>query len=220
MEPIRTVVVDDELLIRRALTVFLEEVDGISVVGTATNGLEAIERCAELSPDVVVMDVRMPVMDGVTATQRLSAEQPQIKVLAVTTFGTLGSVLPMLQSGAVGYLLKDSEPAVIVSAVRDAHRGLRVMSDEVTRTLVDALASSRPPQNPASLRDDEQLTPREAAIVRLLAKGMSNSEIARAETVTEATIKSHLSNVMSKWDVRDRVQVLIRAVQTGVVRLD
>lgn len=220
MKPIRALVVDDELLIRRALTIFLEEVDGITVVGTASNGLEAVELSAELSPDVVVMDVRMPVMDGAAATRRLSVEQPGVKVLAVTTFGTINTVLPMLQAGAVGYLLKDSDPADIVSAVRQAHQGLRVISGDVSRAIITALAAAHPPAATVALKADEQLTPREAAIVTLLAKGMSNAEIAQSETVTEATVKTHLSNVMAKWKVRDRVQVLIRAVNAGIVRLD
>jgi len=220
VKPIRALVVDDELLIRRALTIFLEEVDGITVVGTASNGLEAVELSAELSPDVVVMDVRMPVMDGAAATRRLSVEQPGVKVLAVTTFGTINTVLPMLQAGAVGYLLKDSDPADIVSAVRQAHQGLRVISGDVSRAIITALAAAHPPAATVALKADEQLTPREAAIVTLLAKGMSNAEIAQSETVTEATVKTHLSNVMAKWKVRDRVQVLIRAVNAGIVRLD
>lgn len=220
MKPIRALVVDDELLIRRALTIFLEEVDGITVVGTASNGLDAVELSAELSPDVVVMDVRMPVMDGAAATRRLSVEQPGVKVLAVTTFGTINTVLPMLQAGAVGYLLKDSDPADIVSAVRQAHQGLRVISGDVSRAIITALAAAHPPAATVALKADEQLTPREAAIVTLLAKGMSNAEIAQSETVTEATVKTHLSNVMAKWKVRDRVQVLIRAVNAGIVRLD
>ncbi len=220
MESIRTVVVDDELLIRRALTVFLEEAEGIEVVGSASDGAEAVERVRDLRPDVVVMDVRMPVMDGAAATRSISAEFPTVKVLAVTTFGTVGTVLPMLQAGAVGYLLKDSDPADIVTAVREAHSGLRVLSGDVSRALVSALTAVRTPAARVALHPDQQLTPRETAVVRLLAQGMSNAEIARSETISEATVKSHLRNVMAKWDVRDRVQVLIRAVRADIVRLE
>ncbi|TQJ32669.1 response regulator transcription factor [Microbacterium sp. SLBN-146] len=220
MNPILVLVVDDEYLLRRALTLFLEEAEDIQVVGTAVDGADAIEKVRLHRPDVVLMDIQMPNLDGVAATARLSKESPETRVLAVTTFGSIHTILPMLLAGAAGYLLKDSDPADIVAAVREAHRGLRVLSPAVTSLLVSSVASSSSPEPSAPLAEGEQLTPREAEMVELVAEGLSNAEIAQRTGVSEATVKSHLSSVMAKWGVRDRVQVLIRAVRAGLVRLE
>lgn len=221
MSPILVLVVDDEYLLRRALTVFLEEADDIRVVATAVDGEDAIEQVRIHRPDVVLMDIQMPKLDGVAATARLTREHPETRVLAVTTFGSMHTVLPMLLAGAAGYLLKDSDPDDIVAAVREAHRGLRVLSPAVSALLVSSVSSSSSAPEPAEpLADGEQPTPREAEMVELLAQGLSNAEIAQRTGVSEATVKSHLSSVMAKWGVRDRVQVLIRAVRAGLVRLE
>lgn len=219
MKRIRVVIVDDEPLLRRALGVFITEEGDIEVVGDATNGAEAIEAVRTLEPDVVLMDAQMPVMDGATATRIITRDHPETKILALTTFGSLDTVVPMMQAGAGGYLLKDSEPEDIIAAIRDTDRGLRVLSASVASILVSSLALSSQGRV-VSLTEAEQLTPRESTVVTLLADGLSNSEIARRESITEATVKTHLSNVMAKWNVRDRVQVLIRAVRAGIVSLD
>lgn len=219
MERTRVVIVDDESLLRRALTVFVGEADDIDVVGEAPNGAEAVERVTSLKPDVVMMDVQMPVLDGAAATRIITRDHPDTKVLALTTFGSLDTVLPMLQAGAGGYLLKDSEPEEIVVAIRDVHRGMRVLSPTIVNMLVSSLTPAAGGRI-VRLTERERLTPRETAVVALLARGLSNSEIARQQSVTEATVKSHLSNVMAKWNVRDRVQVLIRAVRAGIISFD
>jgi DNA-binding NarL/FixJ family response regulator len=220
VNPILVLVVDDEYLLRRALTLFLEEAGDIRVVATAVDGADAIEKVRIHEPDVVLMDIQMPNLDGVAATARLRQESPDTRVLAVTTFGSMHTVLPMLLAGATGYLLKDSDPDDIVTAVREAHRGLRVLSPAVSSLLVSSVASTSSPEPSQPLSEGEQPTPREAEMVELLAQGLSNAEIAQRTGVSEATVKSHLSNVMAKWGVRDRVQVLIRAVRAGLVSLD
>lgn len=219
MGRLRVVIVDDESLLRRALTVFVNEADDIDIVGEASNGAEGVDLVGSLSPDIVMMDAQMPVLDGAAATRIITRDHPETKVLALTTFGSLDTILPMLQAGAGGYLLKDSEPEDIFSAIRDVHRGLRVLSPAVASMLVSSLVPSAGGRV-VRLTSAERLTPRESAIVALLARGMSNSEIARQQSVAEATVKSHLSNIMVKWNVRDRVQVLIRAVRAGIVSFD
>lgn len=216
---LRVVIVDDESLLRRALTVFVSEADDIDVVGEATNGAEGVDLVGRLSPDVVMMDAQMPVLDGAAATRIITRDHPRTKILALSTFGSLSTILPMLQAGAGGYLLKDSEPEDIVAAIRDVHRGLRVLSPAVACMLVSSLAPTMAGRV-VWLTDAERLTRRESEVVALLARGLSNSEIARHQSVSEATVKSHLSNVMTKWNARDRVQVLIRAVRAGIVSLD
>ncbi|WP_203580511.1 response regulator [Microbacterium hibisci] len=213
-------IADDEFLLRRALTIFLEEADDIEVVGTAVDGADAIEQARTLRPDVILMDIQMPNVDGVAATTQLLREAPDTKILAVTTFGSMQTILPMLVAGASGYLLKDSDPRDIVAAVREVHRGLRVLSPAVSAMLVSAVVNASSPAPAERLSDEEMLTPREIEMVALLSKGLSNAEIAGRKNVSEATVKSHLSNVMAKWNVRDRVQVLIRAVRAGIVQLD
>ncbi|MBZ4486017.1 response regulator transcription factor [Microbacterium sp. cx-55] len=213
-------VVDDESLIRRALTVFVSEADDIEVVGEAANGADALAAVASLAPDVVLMDAQMPVMGGAEATRIITRDHPATKVLALTTFGSLDAILPMLQAGAGGYLLKDSEPEDIVAALRDIARGLRVLSPAVASMLVASVSASVGVGQLVRLSDAERLTPRERAVVSLLARGLSNAEIARQQSVSEATVKSHLSNIMAKWDVRDRVQVLIRAARAGIITFE
>lgn len=220
MQELRVLVVDDESLIRRALTVFVSEADDIEVVGEAANGADALTAVESLAPDVVLMDSQMPVMGGAEATRIITRDHPATKVLALTTFGSLEAILPMLQAGAGGYLLKDSEPGDIVAALRDIARGLRVLSPAVASMLVASVSASVGGGRLVRLSDAERLTPRERAVVMLLARGLSNAEIARQQSVSEATVKSHLSNIMTKWDVRDRVQVLIRAARAGIITFE
>ena len=209
-------IVDDEELVRRALTVFLSEAPDLHVIGEANNGAEAVELATQLSPDVVVMDIQMPVMDGIKATRLIVENQPSTKVLAITTFGSLEVSMPMLHAGATGFLFKDTDPDGIVAAVQNVHAGISVLSPEVMRRLLVTVTPEVPPLN---LSTDQTLTPREAAIVEMLAQGLSNGEIAAALFVSESTVKTHLGRVMEKWDVRDRLQVVLYAARTGQVLL-
>lgn len=219
MSRLRVVIADDESLLRRALTVFVSEADDIEVVGQAANGAEVVDLVRRLAPDVVMMDAQMPVLNGASATRAITSDHPSTAVLALTTFGSLDTIVPMLQAGAGGYLLKDSDPDDIIAAIRDVHRGLRVLSPAVAAMLVSSLSPATDARV-TRLAETERLTPRESAVVALLAHGLSNAEIARTQSISEATVKSHLSNVMAKWDVRDRVQVLIRAVRAGIISFD
>lgn len=218
MSAIRVVIADDDSLVRRALSVFLSAPDDIEIVAEATDGLQAIDATSTLRPDVVVMDVQMPHLDGISATAEITAEWPGTRVLAVTTFGSIESILPMLRAGASGYLLKDSEPDEIVAAVRGVHAGTEVLSPRVSERLVASVQA--PSGAHAALPESERLSEREAQVVEQLATGKSNVEIAEAMFISEGTVKGHLSNVMTKWKARDRVQVLIRAAQAGIIRFD
>lgn len=215
---IRVIVVDDESLVRAALRVFLESTDGFEIVGEAANGADAITLVRAVHPDVVLMDVQMPIMDGIEATRRLTREFPGIKIVALTTFSTERVVVPMLSAGASGFLVKDTAPEQILDSARLAFDGGYVLSPRVAENLVTSVQANEPPAA-RPLGRDEVLTDRELEVVVLLAKGMSNAEIASELFVSEATVKSHLGRITTKWGVRDRIQVLIRAAQLRLVTI-
>ncbi|WP_454131711.1 response regulator [Microbacterium lacticum] len=217
-EAIRVIIVDDESLVRAALRVFLESSDRFELVGEADNGADAITLVRATQPDVVLMDVQMPIMDGIEATQRLTREFPGLKIVALTTFCTERVIVPMLSAGASGFLVKDTSPDRILDAARLAHEGGYVLSPRVAKELVTSVQSGAASAT-RELGRDEELTERELEVVTLLAQGMSNAEIAAAMDVSEATVKSHLGRITAKWGVRDRIQVLIRATQLGLVTL-
>ncbi|MGO2139474.1 MAG: response regulator [Leucobacter sp.] len=222
MIPLPVLIADDEALLRQALRLFVDSADDLVVVGEARTGLEAVTLCAALSPAVVLMDIRMPGMSGIEATAKIVEAQPEVKVLAVTTFSSEQHVVPALRAGATGYLVKDTTPEVLLASIRDVHEGKSVISPRVSRQLVESVISSeeRIERLTQHLHEDtSSLTPREHSVIQLLAKGMSNAEIGRHLHLSEATIKANLRRVMHKWNVRDRVQVLIRAAQKGIVSL-
>lgn len=212
---IRILVVDDDALVRRALVTFLSSPSDMEVIGEASNGAEAVEAVAREHPDVVVMDLQMPVMDGVEAMARITTDWPDVRVLAVTTFGTIERVLPALRAGASGYLLKDAEPEDIIAAARGVLGGAAMLSASITELLVNSVQAARQPV--VQLTSAEELSGREADVVRELGLGKSNQEIALALHVSEGTIKAQLSSIMMKWGARDRVQVLIRAARAGLI---
>lgn len=216
-EMIRVAIVDDESLVRAALRVFLQSSEGFELVGEADNGADAITLVRQERPDVILMDVQMPIMDGIEATGRLTSEFPGIKVVALTTFSAERIVVPMLSAGASGYLVKDTSPERILDAARLAYEGGYVLSPRVAKELVASVQSSEVRSRESA--PEEVLTDRELEVVTLLAQGMSNAEIGAAMFVSEATVKSHLGRITAKWGVRDRIQVLIRATQLGLVSL-
>jgi len=213
---VRVLLVDDQALFREALSVLLSVADGVEVVGEAGNGAEALARSAELHPDVVLMDLRMPVLDGIAATRRLRVEQPDVQVLALTTFDDDAEVFAALRAGAVGYLLKDVSSARLVEAVHAAARGESVLQPSVAAKVVARFASL--PDEPAAPQPlVTPLSERELAVVRLLAQGRSNREIAGELFLAEGTVKNHVTNVLTKLDARDRTQAALRARALGLL---
>jgi DNA-binding NarL/FixJ family response regulator len=213
MSRIRVLIVDDQPLMRAGFRSVLQASSQIDVVGEAATGGEAIEQARRLAPDVVLMDVRMPDMDGIEATRRM----PQQKVLILTTFGLDEYILEALRAGASGFLLKDAPVDELLSAVRAVAAGDAQLSPAVTKRLLDQVAR----RLPAAVDHDStrlaELTPREREVLRLLALGMSNGEIGQALVVSEATVKTHVSSVLSKLGLRDRVQAVIYAYENGLV---
>jgi DNA-binding NarL/FixJ family response regulator len=208
---VRVLLVDDQALFREALRTLLDVQDGIEVVGEAGDGAEALVQAAALHPDVVLMDLHMPVLDGVAATRRLRAEQPTVHVLALTTFDDDEDVFAALRAGAVGYLLKDVSAARLVEALHAAARGESVLHPRVATRVVARVAqlddsSPARPQPPAV-----PLSERELQVVRLLADGRSNREIARSLFLAEGTVKNHISTLLAKLDARDRTQAALKA---------
>lgn len=217
----KVLIVDDQQLMLRALRVFIDAEDDLVVVGEARNGRAAIEQCRALRPDLVVMDLQMPVLDGIEATRSITREHPEVKVLAVTTFHSEDWVIPALRAGAGGYVVKDSEPHEIVGAVRSVLAGEAAISRRVAATLVRSVVSDAEPAGPRpeEVAALEGLSEREREVVALLCEGRSNREIAAALFVSEPTVKSHLSHILAKMGVRDRVQVVIKAYRTGLVAI-
>jgi DNA-binding NarL/FixJ family response regulator len=215
---IRLLIVDDQELVRTGLRLFLETQDDLEVVGEAGDGQEAIERARELRPDVVLMDIRMPRMDGVEATARLTSAgiEPPPRVLVLTTFDLDEYVFGALRAGAAGFLLKDAPRERLLEAIRVVHSGEALLSPSITRRLIeDFAARTEPPEPPTALL--ERLTPREREVLVLVARGLSNSEIAARLVVTEATVKSHVGSVLMKLVLRDRVQAVVFAYEHGIV---
>jgi len=215
MQEIRVVIVDDDPLVRSALSHFVSRDPEITVIAQAEDGVEAISTVEREQPDVVMMDVQMPEMDGIEATGVIAERWPQVRVLAVTTLDGADTVLPMLSAGASGYLLKDSSADEIVTGVREVHSGASSLSPRIASMLIKHVRDSTPIAADADVL--EPLTEREAEVLQCLAKGMSNAEIAKALIVSEGTVKAHLGRMMSKWHLRDRVQILVTAAHAGLV---
>jgi DNA-binding NarL/FixJ family response regulator len=215
--PIRVVVVDDQELVRSGFCVILDAADGITVVGEAGNGEAAVAAVAAQHPDVVLMDIRMPGMDGLEATRLITRDLSAApKVVMLTTFDLDDYVYEALRAGASGFLLKDSPRHDLIAAIRAAAAGDALLAPSVTRRLIEAFAR-RPPEATPSPSQLASLTARERDVLLLLARGRSNAEIAVALFVSEATVKTHVGNVLAKLGLRDRVQAVILAYETGLV---
>ncbi|MFI7677106.1 response regulator [Actinophytocola sp. NPDC049390] len=213
---IRVVLVDDQELMRVGFRMVLGAQEDMEIVGEAGNGAEAVALAEELRPDVVLMDVRMPVLDGVEAT-KLITERGLAKVLVMTTFDLDEYALSALRNGASGFLLKDTPSVQLVAALRSVASGDAVVSPSVTRRLLDRFLGAAGGQlRDASILD--VLTDREREVLLLIAQGLSNTEIARKLFLSEATVKTHVGRVLSKLDLRDRVQAVVLAYETGLVR--
>jgi DNA-binding NarL/FixJ family response regulator len=216
--PVRVLVVDDQTLFREALTTLLGVRDEVEVVGAVGDGAQALEAVALLRPDVVLMDLRMPVLDGVATTRRLAVEHPDVRVLVLTTFDGDDEVFPALRAGAVGYLLKDATASRLVEAVQAAARGESVLQPSVATKLIARV--SQLPDPPAVPRPQplvDPLTERELDVLRAVADGLSNREAAALLFLSEGTVKNHVTNVLAKLGVRDRTQAALRARALGLL---
>jgi len=218
---IRVLIADDQGMVRTGFTVFLGTQRDIEVVGEAADGEEAVRRAAELSPDVVLMDVRMPVMDGLAATRAILGGAvdltPVPRVLVLTTFDLDDYVYAALRAGASGFLLKDASAAQLVEAVRVVAAGDALLAPSVTRRLIAEFAALGAPRAPTRRRLEE-LTERETEVLGLLARGLSNAEVAGRLVVSEQTVKTHVGRVLMKLGLRDRAQAIVYAYETGLVR--
>ncbi len=211
---LRTLVVDDQELVRAGFRMILER-GGLEVAGEAADGAAAVSLTRSLEPDVVLMDIRMPVMDGIEATRQVVQRNPGTKVVVLTTFDLDEYVLDAVRAGASGFLLKDIPPADLVHAVRVVARGDALLAPSLTRRLLERFAATPRRAPEASLL--ERLTPREQEVVRLVASGLSNAEIGAALFLSEATVKTYVSRLLAKLDVRDRVQLTVLAYESGLV---
>ena len=213
---IRLLIVDDQELIRIGFRLFLQTQDDIEVVGEAADGHDALAQAAALRPDVVLMDIRMPRMDGVEATALLTASGSPPRVLVLTTYDLDEYVFGALRAGASGFLLKDASRERLLEAIRVVHAGEALLSPSITRRLIEDYATRTEPLHPrAALLAG--LTPREREILLLVARGMSNPEIAAHLVVTEATVKSHIGSMFAKLHLRDRVHAVVFAYENGLV---
>ena len=216
-EPISVLVADDQALVRAGFRAILEQQPGITVVGEAVDGRDAVHLASHRRPDVVLMDIRMPDMDGLEATRRILADagDDPIAVLMLTTFDLNEYVYEALRAGASGFLLKDVMPEDLVAAVRVVARGDALIAPAITKRLIEQFARTAPPNAPPP--ELETLTPREAEVLTLVARGLSNREIAAELVLSEATVKTHIKRILAKLDVRDRVQAVVTAYEAGLV---
>jgi DNA-binding NarL/FixJ family response regulator len=212
---IRVLLADDQALVRAGFRMILKAEPGVEVVGEASDGTEAVTLARELAPDVVLMDVRMPVMDGIEATRRIVDGESAPRVLVLTTFDLDEYVYEALRAGASGFLLKDAPEDQLVAGIRIVADGGSLFAPAVTRRLIERFAGSRPAPQPLGL---DELTARELEVLRLIARGLSNAEIAARLVVSDHTVKTHVAHILMKLDLRDRVQAVVLAYEAGVVR--
>lgn len=214
-QTIRVLIVDDHTIVRKGIRALLTEIDGLEIVGEAADGQEAITLAARLNPDVILMDLSMPRVNGIEATRQIRTQQPESRILVMTSFATDDKVLPAIKAGAQGYLLKESAPDDLVQAIRQIYRGESSLHPVIARKVLREIAhpADQPPTpNP--------LTPREDEVLRLVAQGLGNQDIAKKLYITDATVRSHVSSIMSKLYLANRVQAALYALREGLTSLD
>lgn len=217
MQPIRILLADDHLVVRKGLRVFLSTRQELEIVGEAADGHEAVNLAVSLQPDIILMDLKMPGLDGIAATQQLRAMQPGIKVIVLTSFSDEDYVLPAIRAGVKGFLLKDVEPDELVRAIRRIHEGKVELHPDAAEHLVklyndeEPVETKRQPLNPL-----DHLTPRELEVLQLIAKARSNKEIADTLVITEKTVKTHVSHILDKLGLADRTQAAVYAIKQGL----
>ena len=215
---VRVLIVDDQALVRAGFKMILDAEPEVDVVGEASDGAQGIDAARELDPDVVLMDIRMPELDGLEATRRLTASGERPRVLILTTFDLDEYVYEALRAGASGFLLKDTPPEQLVQAIRVVAAGEALLAPSITRRLIEEFVDHGRPatvQPPAAL---QELTARELEVLKLLARGLSNAEIAKELFVSETTVKTHVARVLMKLNLRDRVQAVVLAYESGIVQ--
>ena len=219
MADITVLIVDDQPLMLHALKTFIENEDGVSVVGTAEDGEAAVEAAKALEPDLVLMDIKMPRLNGIEATRKIVSEIPGTRVLALTTFSTLDYVVPALRAGAAGYLVKDARPDEILAAIRNAMDDSLPLSPSVVRLMArQVIGGALDTQAVAGATATEVgLAPREISVLQFLGNGLSNREIAKKMYISEGSVKAYLANACTKLGVRDRLQAVIRGFELGIV---
>lgn len=208
-QPIRVMVVDDHAMVRRGLAAFLQVFPDLELVGEAANGLEAIENCAKHQPDVLLMDLKMPDMDGVTATRHIVSKWPDIQIIALTSFNEKELVQGALNAGAISYLMKGISAADLAASIRDAQAGNSTLAPEATKVLIRTAKQGPPPGH--------DLTPRERQVLGLMAEGLSNPDIARALDVSRSTARAHVSQILSKLGVTNRAEAIALAFRSNLV---
>lgn len=217
-DPIRVLLVDDQQLIRLGFRMVLEAEDDIIVIGEASDGREAIAQAASLGPDLVLMDIRMPGLDGIAATEAIVCAHPQTRVLVLTTFDLDEYAFGAIRAGASGFLLKDVQRHEMLSALRAVHQGDAALSPRITRTLLEHVTSSLPSSEPNAHADlAAELTDRERDVFLAIGRGLTNSEIAQSLFVSESTVKTHVGRVLAKLGARDRIHAVILAHRLGLI---
>jgi NarL family two-component system response regulator LiaR len=214
-EPIRVLVVDDHVIVRRGIRALLATEEGIEVVGEAQDGQDALERIGAVRPDVILLDLLMPRMDGIEVTRRVIAHDPQARILVLTSFAADDKVFPAIKAGALGYLLKDTGPGELVRAIHQVYRGESSLSSAIARKVLQEL--SRPSDRPPT---PEPLTEREVEVLQVVARGKSNQQIAAELTISEATVRTHVSNILGKLHLASRTQATLYALREGLASLD
>ena len=213
MEKIKVLIADDHTVVRKGIRALLETEPGIEVVGEARDGEDALHKALALKPDVVLMDLVMPVMDGVQATRALKERLPGAKVLVLTSFAEDRRIVAAIEAGAAGYLLKDSSPEDLVRAIREVHRGESSLHPAVAQRLISRLRGGEEPKR-------EPLTERETKVLSLIARGLSNREIAKALSISEPTVRTHVSNILRKLGLKSRTQAALYPLRQGLAELE
>lgn len=213
--PIQVLIVDDHAIVRKGLRALLTEIDGIEVVGEAADGQQAVNQTEKIQPDVILMDIVMPNMDGVEATQQITARHPEVRILALSSFAEDDKCFPAIRAGALGYLLKDSDPNELVHAIRQVYQGDPSLHPSIAKKVLHELGQPlSQPQTP------KPLTEREVEVLRFVSKGLSNQEIADKLTIAEVTVRTHVSNILSKLHLTNRVQATLYALREGLTSLE
>ena len=214
-ESIRVLIADDHAIVRSGITALLAQVPDIEVVGEASDGQQAITQAAILRPDVILMDLVMPNVDGIEAIRQIKARQPDSRILVLTSFAADDKVFPAIKAGALGYLLKESRPSDLIEAIRQVYRGESALHPTIARKVLHEL--THPPARPPT---PDPLTEREMDVLRLVAQGLGNQEIAAKLGVGDATVRTHVSNILAKLQLANRIQVALYALREGLVSLD